>query len=59
MKIKDVMELTDLTDRAIRLYIQSGLISPQNQRSYAGRNQYDFSQEDVAALKKISLLRKA
>ena len=28
MKMKDVIEQTDLTDRAIRLYMENDLISP-------------------------------
>ena len=59
MKIKEVIEQTGLTDRAIRLYISNGLIAPATQHSYTGRNSYDFSEEDVLQLKRIALLRKA
>lgn len=59
MKIKEVIEKTGLTDRAIRLYISNGLIEPASQRSYTGRNSYEFTEEDVAQLKRIALLRKA
>lgn len=59
MKIKEVIEQTGLTDRAIRLYISNGLIAPASQRSYTGRNSYDFTEEDVIQLKRIALLRKA
>lgn len=59
MKIKEVIEQTGLTDRAIRLYISNGLITPVSQRSYTGRNSYDFTEEDINQLKRIALLRKA
>ncbi len=59
MKIKEVIEQTGLTDRAIRLYISNGLIAPSTQRSYTGRNSYEFTEEDIHQLKRIALLRKA
>ncbi len=59
MKIKEVITRTGLTDRAIRLYIENGLVTPENQKSYKGRNNYNFTQEDVAAFERIALLRKA
>lgn len=59
MKIKEVIEKTGLTDRAIRLYISNGLIEPVSQRSYTGRNSYEFTEEDIQQLKRIALLRKA
>ena len=59
MKMKDVIEKTCLTDRAIRLYIESGLISPASNESYAGRKNIEFSESDVEALKNIATLRKA
>lgn len=58
-KIKEVIEQTGLTDRAIRLYIANGLITPENQKSYTGRNNYDFTAADVGMLRQIALLRKA
>lgn len=59
MKMKDVINKTDLTDRAIRLYIENGLVSPSCSESYAGRKNIEFSEEDVTALKNIATLRKA
>jgi len=59
MKIKEVMEQTGLTDRAIRLYISNGLVTPGNQKNYTGRNNYNFTDDDVTMLKCIALLRKA
>lgn len=59
MKIKEVIAKTGLTDRAIRLYIENGLVTPENQKSYNGRNNYNFSQADVDCFEQIALLRKA
>ena len=59
MKMKDVIEQTNLTDRAIRLYIENGLISPTCNENYAGRKNIEFSYEDVEALKNVATLRKA
>ena len=59
MKIKEVISQTGLTDRAIRLYIENGLVTPENQKSYTGRNNYNFTQEDVECFEQIALLRKA
>ena len=59
MKMKDVLEQTDLTDRAVRLYMENGLISPACSENYAGRKNIEFSYEDVEALKNVATLRKA
>ncbi len=59
MKIKEVIEKTELTDRAIRLYMENGLIDPYCKEAYNGRKNIDFSEEDVEKLKNIALLRKA
>ena len=59
MKIKEVISKTGLTDRAIRLYIEYGLVIPENQKSYNGRNHYNFTQEDVDCFEQIAMLRKA
>lgn len=59
MKIKEVIEKTELTDRAIRLYIENGLIEPYCKEAYNGRKNIDFSEQDVEELKNIALLRKA
>ena len=57
MKIKAVCTETGLSDRAIRYYIDEGLISPHYTENYLGRKNYDFTQEDIAALKHIATLR--
>lgn len=59
MKIKDVIEQTGLTDKAIRLYISNGLVAPSIEENYSGRKSIDFSDADVERLKNIALLRKA
>ena len=59
MKIKEVSEKTELTERAIRLYIENGLVAPNVNESYSGRRNIEFSEEDVERLKSISVLRKA
>ncbi len=59
MKIKEVSEKTNLTERAIRLYIENELVKPNISESYSGRRNISFSSEDVERLKSISILRKA
>ncbi|MBR5562172.1 MAG: MerR family transcriptional regulator [Clostridia bacterium] len=59
MKMKDVIEKTGLTDRAVRLYIDEGLAVPNIEESYSGRKSIDFSESDVERLKNVALLRKA
>ena len=59
MKMKDVIEKTGLTDRAVRLYIENGLVAPSVNESYSGRRNIEFSDGDVEKLKSISVLRKA
>ena len=58
MKIKQVCEQTGLTDRAIRYYIEEGLVSPAYTENYMGRRAYDFTDEDVSALNHVATLRK-
>lgn len=59
MKIKEVIEKTGLTDRAIRLYIDEGLTAPSIEESYSGRKKIEFSENDVERLKNVAILRKA
>lgn len=59
MKIKDVCHLTGLTDRAVRYYIENGLVFPTTGENYTGRRSFTFSDEDVLRLRRIALLRKA
>ena len=59
MKIKEVIAKTDLTDRAIRLYIENGLVSPSITENYSGRKNIEFSDDDLVTLQNIATLRKA
>ncbi|MBR3754462.1 MAG: MerR family transcriptional regulator [Clostridia bacterium] len=58
MKMKEVLQQTGLTDRAVRLYIDSGLVAPNIEESYSGRKNIEFSENDIDRLKNIALLRK-
>ena len=58
MKIKAVCELTGLTDRTIRYYIEEKLISPLYTENYLGRKTYNFSEKDIKDLNHIAVLRK-
>lgn len=58
MKIKAVCEATGLTDRAVRYYIEEGLIEPDFTENYLGRRNYEFDEEDVRALCSIATLRR-
>lgn len=58
MKIKTVCEQTGLTDRAIRFYIEEGLLEPAYSENYLGRKSLEFRDEDVKRLSDIAVLRK-
>lgn len=58
MKIKEVSLKTGLTEKAIRLYIENGLIHPHVDAGIH-RNSYTFSDTDVRELEEISVFRKA
>ena len=59
MRIKEVCERTGLTDRAIRLYMENGLVSPKQETNYMGRRSYIFSEDDVRVLEAVATLRRA
>ncbi len=59
MRMKEICERTGLTDRAVRLYIENGLVFPERTASYSGRESIRFSEEDAAVLSRIATLRKA
>ena len=55
MRIKEVEQRTGLTAKAIRLYESKGLLKPARETE----NDYrDYTEEDVARLKTIAILRK-
>ncbi len=57
MQIKEVTARTGLTDRAIRLYIENGLVRPRQEFNYAGRRSISFDEEDVRTLEAVATLR--
>ncbi len=59
MQMKEICEITGLTDRAVRLYIENGLLSPAIESNYAGRRSIRFTEEDVEILSSIAALRRA
>ena len=58
MKIKAASELTGLTIRTIRVYIDEQLVAPKFTENYLGRRSFEFSQEDIVSLQNIATLRK-
>ena len=58
MKIKTASELTGLTIRTIRVYIDEQLVAPKFTENYLGRRSFEFSQEDIVSLQNIATLRK-
>ncbi len=58
MKIKQACELTGLTERTIRFYIERGLIAPSS-NEMNGRIYYEYENADISLLENISILRKA
>lgn len=56
MKMKTVCERTNLTERAVRLYIEKGLLSPECEQ-VRGRTYYEFDEEDIEILHAIAVLR--
>ncbi len=58
MKMKIICERTGLSDRAVRHYIEEGLLSPAYTENYLGRRTFDFAEADVALLSEIATLRK-
>lgn len=58
MKMKEVTELTGLSSRTVRFYMEEKLISPSYTENYLGRKTFDFSDQDVAELRDIATLRR-
>lgn len=57
MKMKEVCAATGLTERAVRFYVQEGLVAPTAQRRN-GRTWLDFSPADVERLDAVATLRR-
>lgn len=58
MKMKEVLETTGLTEKAVRLYVEHGLVKPEIDQGLHNRS-FEFSREDVKKLSTISVLRNA
>ncbi len=58
MKIKQVCQITGLTERAVRYYIEEDIIHPNYTENYLGRRTFDFTDDDIEMLKDIAELRK-
>ena len=59
MKIKEMCELTGLTDKTVRFYIDNGLITPECKENHLGRRSFTFSKQNLSELEDIATLRKA
>lgn len=59
MKIKEICELTGLTDKTIRFYIENNLITPQYTQNHLGRRAFTFDEQNLEELNDIATLRKA
>lgn len=58
MKIGEVVRETGLSEKAIRLYVEQGLVKPEISQSLH-RNSYEFTRENVRELERIAIFRKA
>ncbi len=58
MKIKEVSLKTNLTQKAIRLYIENGLVHPYVETGLY-KNSYTFTEENIRELEEVAVLRKA
>ena len=56
MKMKEICARTGLTERAVRLYIDKGLLSPAS-TELNGRVYTEFSEADIRTLETVSALR--
>lgn len=57
MKMKEVCAQTGLTERAVRFYLEKGLLSPQSYRKN-GRTYFEFTDADISSLRQIAALRR-
>ena len=58
MKIGEAAKRTGLTEKAIRVYVDNGLVVPTVEQT-THRNSYDFTEENIRELERISIFRKA
>jgi DNA-binding transcriptional MerR regulator len=59
MKMKEICSRTGLTDRAVRLYIENGLVTPRRVSGYSGRESIIFDEENLLMLSNVAVLRRA
>jgi len=58
MKMKEVCQKTGLTERAVRYYIERGLIEPvSNSSAIRSRTEYQFNNSHISQLRDIAILR--
>ena len=58
MKIKEVSSKTGLTQKAIRLYMENGLVHPHTEEGLY-KNSYTFTEDNIRELEEVAVLRKA
>ena len=58
MKINEACKRTGLSERAIRFYVEKGLLTPRSQ-FINGRTTTEYSETDIEVLKDIATLRNA
>lgn len=58
MKIGEAARETGLSEKAIRVYVENGLVKPEVTQSLH-RNSYEFTRENVKQLEQIAVFRKA
>ncbi len=57
MKIKKVCEITGLTERTVRFYVEQGLVRPASYESN-DRTYYEYGDADIRKIEQIAVLRK-
>lgn len=57
MKIKEACKATGLTEKAVRYYVENGLVTP-DEYTMRGRVYREYSEDDVRLLKSVSTLRR-
>lgn len=57
-KMKEVCQMTGLTEKAIRIYMEQKLVEPEVEEGIH-RKSYFFKEKDVERLKDVSALRNA
>ena len=58
MKIGEAAKRTGLTEKAIRVYVDNGLVHPIVEQT-THRNSYDFTEDNIRELERINIFRKA